>query len=255
MRGRYNTRRKGPPILTWRTRALAAALLAAWVGPAGAAEVVIENIGLTSQGFPYVAYRLDRPFEGKALEGIRSGLPSTLTYTVELWQRRNGWWDRLEETRESQARVLRDLLNEEYVLITGEEVRRFRELDALTEVACAQRREYFQSLGAGRSYYVVVTANLAPLSVEDLRELESWLQGNLRSGDVSPREGVAGLSGTMVGMLLAWTGFGDDDVRARSITFVPEQLLRDLPAAPLARQSSASENSSAPDSGTAGTRP
>ncbi len=234
-------------------RALAAALLAAWVGPVGAAEVVIENLGLTSQGFTYVSYRLDRPFEGKALEGIRSGLPSTLTYTVELWRRRVGWWDRLEETRESQARVLRDLLNEEYVLVTGEEVRRFRELDALTEAACAQRREYFQALGPGRGYYVVVTANLAPLSVEDLRELESWLQGSLRSGEVSPGEGVAGLSGTMVGLLLAWTGFGDDDVRARSTTFLPEQLPRDLPATPPVRPSTPSENASTPDSG--GTRP
>jgi len=216
---------------------------------------VIENVGLTSQGFPYVSYRLDRPFEGKVLEGIRSGLPSTLTYTVELWRRRSGWWDRLEETRESQARVLRDLLNEEYVLVTGEEVRRFRNLEALTEAACAHRREYFHSLGARRTYYIVVTANLAPLSVEDLRELESWLQGSLRSGEVSPRGGVAGLSGTLVGMLLAWTGFGDDDVRARSTTFVPEQLLRDLPAAPLARQSTRSENATAPDSGATGARP
>jgi len=182
------------------------------------------------------------------LEGIRSGLPSTLTYTVELWRHRSGWWNRLEETRESQMRVLRDLLNEEYVLVTGEEVRRFRDLEALTEAACAHRREYFPSLRGGRTYSIVVTANLAPLSVEDLRELETWLQGNLRSGESSSREGVAGLSGTMVGMLLAWTGFGDDDVRARSAAFTTEQLPRDSPSIPLARQS-------APSDSAAGSRP
>jgi hypothetical protein len=138
--------------------------------------------------------------------------------------------------------VLRDLLNEEYVLITGEEVRRFRTLEDLTEAACAHRREYFPALRAGRTYYVSVTANLAPLSVEDLRELENWLQGSLRGGEVSPQEGVAGLSGTMVGMLLAWTGFGDDDVRARSAPFQPEQLSRDMSYPPLAGQSAPADS-------------
>lgn len=206
-------------------------LLSCPIVPARAAQVVVERVGATSQGFLFVDYRLERPFEGKVLEAIRSGLPSTLTYTIEVWRQRSGWWDKLEETRETQMRVLRDLLNEQYVLATREEVRRFADLDTLTHYACTGRREYLRPLAPDRTYYAVVSANLAPLSVEDLRELEEWLQGTIRGSDGRRAGGISGLSGTMVGLLMSVTGFGDVTVHERTERFVPALLQQTRPEA------------------------
>ncbi len=210
---------KAPAFLT------ALMILGAAVCTANATQVRIERIGATSQSYVFVDYSVDNPFEDKTLEAIRSGLPSTLTYTIEVWRQRPGWWDKLEEAREFQFRVLRDLLNDQYVLASREDVRRFPGLDSLSVVACAHRREYLRPLAPDKPYYVVVSVNLAPLSIDDLRELETWLQGTIRTGE-GERGGITGLSGTMVGMLLSATGFGDQTVRRRSVTFVPQELPR-----------------------------
>jgi len=194
-----------------------------------AAELYVLGVGATSQGYAYVEFDFQDAFGTKAREAIRSGLPSTLTFTIEVWRQRTGWWDRLEETRELQFRVLRDLLNDQYVVVTPEEVRRFPDLEALGEAVCRKRREYLPPLDPNKSYYIIVNANLAPLSVEDLKELERWLQGTLRSGDDEGSGRVAGISGTMVGLLLSVTGFGDETYRARSVRFVPRDLPRTAP--------------------------
>jgi hypothetical protein len=214
----------------WRWVLLAGLVLGARA--ATAAELVIEELGITSQGFLFATYSLETPFAGKALDALRSGLPTTLTFTIEIWRARTGWWDALEAVRETRLRVLRDPLNDQYLAVSPEEVRRFSALDSLTNAMCQRRVAYLPVLAAERTYYVVVTANLAPLSVEDLRELEKWLQGTIRAGDENSPNRVVGLSGTAVGMLLELTGFGDVTVRVRSENFAPVALRRAQPAGP-----------------------
>jgi len=209
---------------TWRGAApvICGVLLA---GLARATELRVERVGATSQGFLYVDYRLESPFEGKVLDAIRSGLPSTLIYDVEVWRQRSGWWDKLEETRESQLRLYRDLLNDQYVLASREEVRRFADLQTLTQAACEHRREYLRPLSPSKPCYVVITASLAPLSVDDLKELEEWLQGTIRGPkDDSRPGGIVGISGTMVGMLMSMSGFGRVSVHERTPTFTPDDV-------------------------------
>jgi hypothetical protein len=223
------------------------ALLACALAPrARATEVVIERIGATSQGYVYVESRVAEPFQDKALEAIRSGLPSTITYTIEVWRKRAGWWDRLEDAREIRVRVLRDLLAEQYVLASREDVRRFPTLDSLAAVACGRRRDYLRPQESNRPYYVIVSFTVAPLSVEDLRELEEWLQGTLRGGDGEGRGGVIGVSGTLVGLLMSATGFGDVTVRGRTATFVPEQVRRDQGVDPESARGGGGGGGSAP---------
>ena len=214
----------------WRWGLLAGLAVGALPVVAAAGRLVIEGLGVTSQGYIFVDYGFESPFEGRALEAIRSGLPSTLTFSIEIWRARPGWWDGLEAVRESQLRVLRDPLNDQYVAASPEEVRRFGHLDSLAASVCLHRRAYLPKLDATKTYYVVVTSNLAPLSVEDLRELEEWLQGTIRAGDKANPSGVVGLSGTAVGMLLGFTGFGDETVRTRSENFVPAALHAEHPA-------------------------
>jgi hypothetical protein len=223
----------------WRWGLLAGLAVGALPAVAAAGRLVIEGLGVTSQGYTYVDYSVESAFEGKALEAIRSGLPSTLTFSLEVWRARPGWWDALEAVRESQLRVLRDPLNDQYVAATTEEVRRFGQLDSLAAAVCLHRRAYLPKLDPSKTYYVVVTSNLAPLSVEDLQELEKWLQGTIRAGDQTNPGGVVGLSGTAVGMLLGFSGFGDVTVRTRSESFVPGALHSERAAPAIAGSRSA----------------
>lgn len=217
--------------MRWRQGVVVGLAACVAAAPVAAGRLEVRPVGATSQGYLYVDFDFQEPFSGKSLDAIRSGLPSTLTFTVEIWRRRAGWWDRLEGTRETQVRVLRDLLNEQYVVATPEEVRRFQDLDALVDAVCHHRREFLPPLHPDWTYYVVLSANLAPLSVDDLQELERWLQGTIRSGDESGPGRVAGLSGTMVGLLLSVTGFGDETVRGRSASFLPREVQRAAPPA------------------------
>jgi hypothetical protein len=103
-------------------------------------------------------------------------------------------------------------------------------LDSLAVAACTHRRDYLRPVGVDRPYYVLVSFNLAPLSVQDLRELEGWLQGTIRTGDNA--RGITGLSGTLVDLLLSATGFGDETSRGRAPTFVPREVFRSQGVAP-----------------------
>ena len=73
-----NAARKG----TWmqarrRLAALAMTIAGVLANGAHASDLRIARIGATSQGYPFVDYELEAPFTGKALDAIRSGLPST----------------------------------------------------------------------------------------------------------------------------------------------------------------------------------
>jgi len=245
-----DARWKGP------LRVLAVMLLC--VTPTLAARLVIEPVASTSQGFPVVEFELLEPFEGIYEEAMNSGLPTTLTYTIEVWRQRGGWWDKLEETYEREFRLFRDLLNDAYVVVTPSETRRYSTLDSLaSSVATFQRgsrngplylaRELFT---LERQYYVVIIATLAPLTVEDLNELDAWVRGSLRGGR-EDSGGISGLSRTMGGILMSMTGFGDQRVKTRTGSF----RLVDIRRAPLPRPrepTPAPARLAAPDSGSGG---
>ena len=198
-----------------------------------ASEIRMERIAATSQGFLFLEMEFVEAFDGLYLEAIQSGLPTTLHYTVEVWRHRSGWWDRLERTQERRFRLFRDVLSGEYWLVTDEESQRFANFEALLDAVTRFRQHTsplplpFPSadLPGDKEYYLIVTANLTPLSVEDLNELDEWLKGTIRGGNPDNNTGViSGLSRTMGGLLLSLTGFGDRTMRARSPSFRPQEI-------------------------------
>ena len=200
-----------------------------------AAELRLERIASTSQGFLFVELEFVDAFEGLYLEAIQSGLPSTLHYTIEIWRQRSGWWDRLERTQERQFRIFRDVLGGSYWLVTEEEQQTFPTFEALVRAVTRFRQSSqtaamplpFPSadLPAHKEYYLVITASLTPISVEDLNELDEWLKGTIRGRGSDTDSGIiSGLSRTMGGLLLSLTGFGDRTVRVRSPRFRPGQI-------------------------------
>jgi len=199
-----------------------------------ASEIRMERIAATSQGFLYLEMEFVDAFDGLYLEAIQSGLPTTLHYTVEVWRQRSGWWDRLERTQERRFRLFRDVLSGVYWVVTDEESQSFASLEALLESVTRFRQATsplplpFPSpdLPGDKQYYLVVSANLAPLSIEDLNELDEWLKGTIRGGNPDSDTGViSGLSRTMGGLLLSLTGFGDRTLRSRSPRFRPEEIV------------------------------
>ncbi len=242
----------------WTWSGCVLGLLLACVLPAFAARLVVEPVAATSQGFPVVEFELFEPFEGIYEEAMNSGLPTTLTFTIEVWRQRSGWWDKLEATREREFRLFRDLLNDVYVVVTPTETRRFSTLDSLATSVSTHRtgsRNGPQFLGRdlfrpGNRYYVVIVATLAPLTVEDLNELDAWVRGSLRGGREDSR-GISGLSRTMGGILMSMTGFGDQRVKARTAYFRLDELPM-APRPPARAPASLPAQLAAPDSGSGG---
>jgi hypothetical protein len=243
---------------------LALAWLVAITVGARAAEIRIDRIGATSQGFLYLEYELVAPFDGIYFEAIQSGLPTTLNYTIEVWRQRSGWWDKLEDTYEREYRLFHDVLHDEYLVASRDESQRYSSLDSLTAAVCRFHRrsrqgpEYFsrQLFSPDKRYYVVVTATLAPLTVEDLNELDDWLRGTLRGGG-DDSGGISGLTRTVGGLLMSMTGFGDQRVKTRSHDFRPRDLFRGpgTPDEPKRQQPAATTPSprlAVPDSGGSG---
>lgn len=207
------------------------ALLVIAASRAGAAEVVIERIDATSQGYLFVEFELVEPFDRLYLEALRSGLPTRLSYTFELWRQRTGWWDRLERTDEREFRLFRNLLSDEYYAVSPDRTHVVAGLDSLVAATTVFRRDGLQraltlpfpapDLPENKDYYLVITVRLAPMSVEDLNELDEWLRGTFRGDDSG---GISGLTRTMGGMLMSLTGFGDRTVHSRTPNFKPVDI-------------------------------
>lgn len=214
----------------WRLGTFVALLALLFSSTAEAARLRIDRVSSTSQGFLYVEFELEDPFEGLYLEAMRSGLPTTLNYTIEVWRQRTGWWDRLEATYERTFRIYHELLNDLYYVHTPDQTFRWTRLDSMTAAVCRFSREsqqgpqYFSKaiFRPDKQYYVVITATLAPLSVEDLNELDDWLRGTLAGrGDESG--GISGITRTMGGLLMNMTGFGDKQIKSRTQPFLPSE--------------------------------
>jgi len=218
-----------------------------------ATELRIDHVGATSQGYLYVEYECVSPFEGIYLEALNSGLPTTLTYTIEVYRQRTGWWDRLEEAYEHEFRLFRDLLNNVYFVVTPEEALRFAQYDSLVAAISRFQRgsargpQYFQRhlFEPDQSYYVVITMSISPLTVEDLNELDAWLRGTLRGRSDEAGGGISGLSRTMGGLLMSMSGFGEKRVKGRTPDFRP----RDIPRSPSPPRPPPEPRLAAPDSG------
>jgi hypothetical protein len=166
---------------------LALLLLAAGalISPAAAQErtLSLAVAPAAAQWRPEV--RLHGVVEDHALaEALRSGLPLRYHIRVELW-RRTGGPDRLIGARENFRAILRDPLDEGYLLDDGHAQRRFATPDACEAALERAFQPPLHPADAGRYYYLAVL-EVETLSSSDLEELRRWLRGEARpavSGD------------------------------------------------------------------------
>jgi hypothetical protein len=207
--------RIGP--LPWAVLCCAALLAAA--SPARAIDVEPGSIHL-HQGRVEVAVSVSDLFPPRVEESLDRGMPATLQVTAELWRHRTGWFDRLSGSFTGSVRVRYDVWSRVY-LIEGSGLRP-RAVATLDSVRLALAAPFELPLAAraklpdsGR-YYVVVSATLKPLSVEDVEEGEGWLSGEVED---KRRSGIGVLTAIPRSVFDAVRNFaGLGDQRARAIT-------------------------------------
>jgi hypothetical protein len=159
---------------------------------------------------------------------LERGMPATLLVTADLWRHRRSWFDRMVATRSVLYRVRYDAWREDYVLQRNlEPPQHLPSLDAVGQalarplrLAAAEAREV-ETL---RRHYVVVTASLRPLTPEGVREVERFLSSQLRSsgesGDGAGLESIARLPSSLLSVLAALSGLGDEIAVLRTPVFV-----------------------------------
>ena len=211
--------------------------VAAWlacvvtVGLAGAADPVSAlELALAPprerDGRVVVEARPSKVLDSRVAEGLARGMPATLVLHAELWRHRRGWFDRLESSADASVRIHYEVWSDSYLLerIGADPI----VVGTVDSVATVLQRPWLLAVGrvgeltVRSRYYVVLTATLRPLSVEDLEEVEGWL-----SGEVGSKRGfgvVTEIPRTIFDAVRNVAGFGDQKARAISAVFG----LRDL---------------------------
>lgn len=175
-----------------------------------------------------VEARLGGFWSPRVRSSLERGMPATLMVTADLWRHRSGWFDRMVATRSVLYRVRYDAWREDYVLQRNlEPPLHLPSLTAVGEVlsrplrlAAAETRE----VEARHRHYVVVTASLRPLTPEGVREVERFLSSQLRSSNASGGgvglESIARLPSSLLSVLAALSGLGDEIAVQRTPVFV-----------------------------------
>ena len=199
--------------------------LAGVAGPVSALELALAPLR-ERDGRVVVEAHPSKVLDSRVAESLARGMPATLVLHAELWRDRRGWFDRLESSADASVRIRYEVWNDSYLL------ERFGAapivVGTVDSVATVLQRPWLLAVGrvgelTTRSrYYVVLTATLRPLSVEDLKEVEGWL-----SGEVGSKSGfgvVTEIPHTIFDAVRNVAGFGDQKARAISAVFG----LRDL---------------------------
>ena len=206
---------------------LCAAALA-WASNARAIEIEPGAVS-EHQGRIEVAVRVSDLFPPRVEESLDRGMPATLQVSAELWRHRTGWFDRLSGSFVGKVRVRYDVWSREYRIEgSGLRARAVSTLDSVRlalaapfELPLATRSKLHDS---GR-YYVVVSATLKPLSVEDVEEGEGWLSGEVADKRRSGIGVLTALPRSVFDAVRNFAGLGDQRARAITDDFGLDELI------------------------------
>jgi hypothetical protein len=206
-----------------RARVLAAfglALLAAGAALAFEADVIATR---EEGGYVWTDIRLSGLFAPRVAESLSRGMPATLRLHTELWRRRRAWFDRLDRSFDAEVRIRYDVWARAYQLERrGAPAGGFATLDSVEAALSrpiALRVGRVGEMDPGARYYVIVTATLKPLSVEDVEEIEGWLSGEVKTTSGKGFGVITELPRSVFDAVRNFTGFGDQKARAISPDF------------------------------------
>ena len=212
-----------------KTRFLIVALGALLLLADTAGAVEVTGTALARAGdWMTVTLRVDHAFSDRIAQSLDRGMPVTVVVTIDVWQNRAGWFDKLEGEQTIVLRAFRNAWSDDFTLRRGKEPdRTILDRPALEqEIARPMRVRVVpvSKLGTADRHYAIVTAAVKPLTVEDLEAVEKWLSGEAkRSGKPGPGS-IAKLPTYLVDVLANLSGFGDEVGRWRSGSFHISQL-------------------------------
>jgi hypothetical protein len=169
----------------------------------------------------YLDFTLRGMFDPEILAALESGLPATLVFSWQIWQVRDGWWDRQILQDQTHFRVYYDMLEDSYDVFagTGRLLGTCEGIAGVEGILCRQeglRLAPASDLQTGHWYYVEMNIRLQPLDVEEIKGLEGWLSGEGPGRDESF---LAGISRHAVGFLKGIAGLAERNVTARTDPF------------------------------------
>jgi hypothetical protein len=198
------------------------------LAPAARALEITAQPPCERSGYLWVDVRLGDLFEPRVEGSLARGMPATLTLHAELWRRRSGWFDDLESAFDAELRLRYDFRNAAYrIERTGAQPLIVPGLDSVRAVLMRPLPLPVGRVGpllANRRYYVVVSATLKPLSVEDAAEVEGWLSGEVEGGRQEPFGLLIGLPRSLFDTARNFAGFGDERASATTEEFGLEDL-------------------------------
>jgi hypothetical protein len=147
----------------------------------------------------YLKDALDR----ELIQAMRNGVPTLLSYQVDVWLARPNWYDKVVKSTRYSYRMNYDNWDTLYTVDALTEERRevinAGDVAELVHLVCNQQRMRTCSLDMldpGRSYYLTISAEIEALSAERIREIDSWLGGE----DDSKKAGGGGMLGFVIGL-------------------------------------------------------
>ena len=196
--------------------------------PAGAVELKGTSVARSGE-WTIATLSAQDAFSQRISQTVDRGMPVTVVVTVDVWQDRGGWFDRLVGEQEIMLRAFRNAWSDDFTLRRDREPEKtiadLAQLEAEIARPMRVRAVPLSRLTAGESYYAIVQVSVKPLTVEDLETVEQWLSGEAkRTGKPGPGS-LAKLPRYFVGILANLSGFGDEVGRWRSRHFTKDSLL------------------------------
>ena len=204
------------------------AWLALGAGSAQAFQITSIRPARDSSGQLWVEVQLEQPIEPRVASSLGRGMPATLTIHAELWRRRRGWFDRVERTVEATFRMRYDAWSDDWRLDRPGApplvVSTLDSLQSALEHTLALPVSPLEKIAPETSCYLVVSASLRPLNVEDVEEVEGWLSGEVKEKRHSGLGILTGIPRSLFEAARNFAGFGDERSRLISTDFTPANL-------------------------------